>query len=64
MTRLVHILDAMDEEPQGEAAIVDGFALVLERQPELIDLVTTQPFVETLPENRESYRGSSSGTST
>ena len=39
MTRLVHVLDAMDEEPQGEPAILDGLALVFKGHPELVDLV-------------------------
>ena len=37
--RHVHVLDAVNEEPQGEPAIVDRFALVLQGRPELVDLV-------------------------
>ena len=37
--RHVHILDAMNQEPQGETAILDGLARVLQRQLELVDLV-------------------------
>jgi hypothetical protein len=39
MTWLMHILDEMDQEPQGEPPILDRLALVLQRRPEPVDLV-------------------------
>jgi hypothetical protein len=47
----VQILDAVDQEPQSEPPILDRLALVPERQPELVDLSTTQPLLEVSPEN-------------
>ena len=37
--RHVHVLDAVNEEPQGEPTILDRLGLVLEGRPELVDLV-------------------------
>ena len=54
VARLVHVLDAVDEESQGETAILDRRARVLRATLNSLILSTTQPFVETSPENRAS----------
>jgi hypothetical protein len=37
--RHVHVLDGVNEEPQGEPTILDGLGFVLQSCPELVDLV-------------------------
>jgi hypothetical protein len=39
VTRLVHVFDAVDQKPQCETAILDRLGLVLDDEPELVDLV-------------------------
>jgi hypothetical protein len=61
---LVKVADQVDDEPQGDASFLDRPGGAPRMLTNSVSLSTTHPFPGSGPENRASYRGSSSGTST
>jgi hypothetical protein len=60
----VEVLDAMEQEPEGEPAILDRLARVLQGHPELVDLVHDTTLLRDVPGELRVVSGLVQGTST